>query len=104
MPPGWRNDWQGEFRDASIGTGIAVDKMLVLTGQAPAVAVQVILPTPEQEAERRALHYPLDMLTAKLHAIHATTDIEQTVATADTPARSEFDVEKPTAFWNSLPM
>src|SRR5213595_2371649 len=27
------------FRDAAIGTGIAVDKMLALTGQAPVVAV-----------------------------------------------------------------
>lgn len=28
------------LRDAAIGTGIAVDKMLALTGQAPVVAVQ----------------------------------------------------------------
>src|SRR6266567_8345832 len=29
------------LRDAAIGTGIAVDKMLALTGQAPVVAVQM---------------------------------------------------------------
>jgi hypothetical protein len=28
------------LRDAAIGTGIAVDKMLALTGQAPNVAIQ----------------------------------------------------------------
>jgi hypothetical protein len=32
---------KANLRDAAIGTGIAVDKMLALTGQAPAVAVQL---------------------------------------------------------------
>ena len=60
---------KAKLRDAAIGTGIAVDKMLALTDQVPAVAVQVVLPTPEEEAERRARHDRLDMLTAKLAAI-----------------------------------
>ena len=29
----WRKDWQAALRDAAIGTGIAVDKVLALTGQ-----------------------------------------------------------------------
>src|SRR5678816_1160490 len=46
---------KAKLRDAAIGTGIAVDKMLALTGQDPVVAVQVNMPTPEQdEARRRA--------------------------------------------------
>ena len=38
------------LRDAAIGTGIAVDKMLALTGQGPVVAVQINLPTTEERA------------------------------------------------------
>jgi len=42
------------LRDAAIGTGIAVDKMLALRGQAPAVAVQVVMPTAEENAQRKS--------------------------------------------------
>src|SRR5215470_12904438 len=39
---------KASLRDAAIGTGIAVDKMLALTGQLPSVQIaNVILPTPE---------------------------------------------------------
>jgi hypothetical protein len=38
---------KAKLRDAAIGTGIAVDKMLALTGHTPVVAVQVVLPTDE---------------------------------------------------------
>ena len=50
------------LRDAAIGTGIAVDKMLALAGQTPAsVAVAVIpMPTEEERAERRRVHDALD--------------------------------------------
>ena len=50
------------LRDAAIGTGIAVDKMLALAGQTPAsVAVAVIpMPTEEERAERRRRHDALD--------------------------------------------
>jgi hypothetical protein len=55
------------LRDAAIGTGIAVDKMLALTGQLPPVQVAaVILPTPEQEAERRATDAKLDEIARRL--------------------------------------
>src|SRR5262252_7576193 len=51
------------LRDASIGTGIAVDKMLALTGQLPSVQIAVVLPTPEEQAERRKRHQQLDAIT-----------------------------------------
>jgi len=57
------------LRDAAIGTGIAVDKMLALTGQTP-VGVQVaniVMPTPEQDEERRRAHHALDEITRLLH-------------------------------------
>ena len=43
---------KASFRDTAIGTGIAVDKMLALTGQAPSVQVAVIMPTPAEIAQR----------------------------------------------------
>ena len=53
---------KANLRDAAIGTGIAVDKMLALAGQTPAsVAVAVIpMPTEEERAERRRVHDALD--------------------------------------------
>ena len=56
------------LRDAAIGTGIAVDKMLALTGQMP-VGVQVAvvnMPTPEEAEERRRAHHALDEITRLL--------------------------------------
>src|SRR5262249_28085573 len=51
------------LRDAAIGTGIAVDKMLALTGQTAALQiVNIPLPSAEEVAERKAIH-------AKLSAI-----------------------------------
>jgi hypothetical protein len=61
------------LRDAAIGTGIAVDKMLALTGQLPSVQIaNVVLPTPEQDAERRASHAQLDEIAALLRQ-HSTS-------------------------------
>ena len=56
-------------RDAIIGTGIAIDKMLALTGQMPAsVQVAVVnMPTPEERAERNRAHRALDRVTRLLH-------------------------------------
>jgi hypothetical protein len=56
-------------RDAIIGTGIAIDKMLALTGQTPAtVQVAVVnMPTPEERAERNRTHRALDEVTRLLH-------------------------------------
>src|SRR5439155_21991181 len=57
------------LRDAAIGTGIAVDKMLALTGQLPLVQIaNVIMPTPEEKAKREAIDAKLDEITAKLWA------------------------------------
>jgi hypothetical protein len=57
------------LRDAAIGTGIAVDKMLALTGQLPSVQIaNVVLPTPQEDAERRAIDAKLDEITRLLHA------------------------------------
>lgn len=56
------------LRDAAIGTGIAVDKMLALTGQMPAVQIaNVIMPSEADREERRALHDKLDAIAAKLN-------------------------------------
>ena len=58
---------KASVRDAIIGAGVAIDKMLALTGQKPAVAVQVVLPTPEEIAERRARHARLDEISRRLN-------------------------------------
>src|SRR5262245_37439356 len=51
------------LRDAAIGTGIAVDKMLALTGHTAALQiVNIPLPTPEERAERDAIHRKLDAI------------------------------------------
>src|SRR5436305_7897660 len=51
------------LRDAAIGTGIAVDKMLALTGQMPSINIANIpMPSAEEIAERKSIH-------AKLSAI-----------------------------------
>ena len=57
---------KASFRDTAIGTGIAVDKMLALTGQVPSVQVAVIMPTPEQVAQREADDAILDAITKRL--------------------------------------
>jgi hypothetical protein len=58
---------KASLRDAAIGTGIAVDKMLALTGQTPTVQIaNLVMPTPEQRAERRALHDKLDAIARRL--------------------------------------
>ena len=57
------------LRDAAIATGIATDKMLALTGQLPLVQIaNVVLPTPEQDAQRQAIDRKLDEITRRLAA------------------------------------
>jgi hypothetical protein len=61
---------KANLRDAAIGTGVAVDKMLALLGQSP-VNVQIAnvqMPTEAERAERRALDSKLDALIARLNA------------------------------------
>ena len=65
---------KANLRDAAIGTGIAVDKMLALTGQMP-VGVQVAvvnMPTPEQNEERRRAHHALDKIARPASETRAT--------------------------------
>ncbi len=59
------------LRDAAIGTGIAVDKILGLTGQAPSIQVNIANlqpPTPEEQARRQADDDALDAFTRKINA------------------------------------
>jgi hypothetical protein len=56
------------LRDAAIGTGIAVDKMLALTGQASALQINIPLPTPEEQERRRRTDAALDPIARKLMA------------------------------------
>jgi hypothetical protein len=59
---------KASLRDATIGTGVAVDKLLALTGQTP-VGIQIAniaMPTGEERAERRAMHDKLDAIARRL--------------------------------------
>jgi hypothetical protein len=70
---------KASLRDAAIGTGVAVDKMLALTGQTP-VGVQVAvvnMPTPEEREERQRAHDALDEITRLLHKGESLTAEEK---------------------------
>jgi hypothetical protein len=55
------------LRDAAIGTGIAVDKMLALTGQTPALQIaNIVMPTEAEREERRQVHKKLDAIARRL--------------------------------------
>ncbi len=55
------------LRDAAIGTGVAVDKMLALTGQTPTVQIaNIVMPTEAEREERRAMHDKLDAIARRL--------------------------------------
>jgi hypothetical protein len=55
------------LRDAAIGTGVAVDKMLALTGHLPSVQVAVLnMPSVEERAERVRMHDALDAIARTL--------------------------------------
>jgi hypothetical protein len=58
---------KASLRDAAIGTGIAVDKMLALTGQTPAVQIaNIVMPTEAERDERRATDAKLDAIFRRL--------------------------------------
>ena len=79
---------KASLRDAAIGTGIAVDKMLALTGQTPAVQIaNIVLPTEEERAERRALHDKLDEITARIKARQQSLSISSSGDAGPTPGR-----------------
>ena len=62
---------EAKLRDAAIGTGIAVDKVLALTGQIPSWQIaNIVLPTAEERAERDKAHANLDAITKMLMALH----------------------------------
>jgi hypothetical protein len=55
------------LRDAGVSAGIATDKMLALTGQSPAVQIaNIVMPSEEERAERRAMHARLDAIARRL--------------------------------------
>jgi len=57
------------LHDATIGTGVAVDKVLALTGQMSSINIlNVPLPTAEERAELNAIDRKLDAIAAKLKA------------------------------------
>ena len=58
---------KASLRDAAIGTGIAVDKMLALTGQTPLAQIAVVnMPSDQERAERRSMHDKLDAIARRL--------------------------------------
>jgi hypothetical protein len=60
---------KASVRDAIIGTGVAIDKMLALTGQSQ-VGIQIAniqMPSPEEREEINRRHRALDEITRLLH-------------------------------------
>jgi hypothetical protein len=58
---------KASLRDAAIGTGVAVDKMLALTSQTPALQIaNVVLPPEQERAELREVDRKLDAIAARL--------------------------------------
>ena len=66
---------KASLRDAAIGTGIAVDKMLALSGQLPAIQIaNVLMPSEAERAERRAMHDKLDAIARRLAAAQTQSE------------------------------
>ena len=58
---------KASVRDAIIGTGVAIDKMLALTSQMPSTSiVNFPMPSAEERAELNAIDRKLDAIAAKL--------------------------------------
>jgi hypothetical protein len=47
-------------------TGVAVDKMLALTGQTTVQIANLVMPTEAEREERRAVHSKLDAIARRL--------------------------------------
>ena len=61
---------KASLRDAAIRTGIAVDKMLALTGQTPVLQIaNIVLPTAEKERERRERHVKIGRDSTKAYGV-----------------------------------
>ncbi len=60
------------LRDAAIGTGVAVDKLLALTGQMPSFQIaNLIMPTEAERERERELDRKLDAIARRLAAANA---------------------------------
>jgi hypothetical protein len=58
---------KASLRDAAIGTGVAADKMLALTGQMPTVQIaNIVMPSAEERAKIDASHRALDAIAWRL--------------------------------------
>jgi hypothetical protein len=58
---------KASLRDAAIGTGVAVDKMLALAGQTPALQIaNIVMPSAEERAKIDASHRALDAIARRL--------------------------------------
>jgi hypothetical protein len=58
---------KASLRDATVGTGVAVDKMLLLTGQAPALQIaNIVMPTEAERAAQREIDRKLDAIARRL--------------------------------------
>jgi hypothetical protein len=61
---------KASLRDAAIGTGIAVDRMLALTSQMPTVQIaNIVMPTEEEREARRATDRRLDEIARRLREL-----------------------------------
>ena len=60
------------LRDAAIGTGVAVDKLLALTGQMPSFQIaNLIMPTEAERERERELDRKLDAIARRLAVANA---------------------------------
>jgi hypothetical protein len=57
---------KASLRDATIGTGVAIDKILAITGQTPPSVGVVFMPSETDREERRALDAKLDAIARRL--------------------------------------
>ena len=58
---------EASLRDATIGTGVAIDKILALTGQMPTLQIaNITVPSAEERAKMNAIDANLDAITAML--------------------------------------
>ena len=58
---------RASLHDATIGTGVAVDKILALTGQTPPTVGVVVMPSEAERAETRAIDAKLDAIARRLN-------------------------------------
>ena len=65
---------KASLRDATIGTGVAIDKLLAITGQTPPAVGVVVMPSETDREERRAIHDRLDAIARSL--ADAQTSVE----------------------------